>query len=240
MDYMVEKRLAIIPARGGSKRLPGKNIMDFQGKPMIAWTIEAALETNLFDEVLVSTDDEEIAAISKKYGATVPFLREEHADDYSTVSQATSAALYQMEKYSDREYNTVVQLMANCPLRSSESISEQVHIFETNKIRNSLLTGFKYGMFNPWWAYKKGDSGRYERIFKNLEVNIRSQDLPDLICPSGATWISSKTKLITSNTFYSDGYEFFELDWKEGVDIDEQGDLELAQVAFQLIQQNGK
>ncbi len=237
---MVEKRLAIIPARGGSKRLPGKNIMDFQGKPMIAWTIEAALETNLFDEVLVSTDDNEIAEISIHYGAIVPFLREEHADDYSTVSQATCAALYQMEKYSGREYQIIVQLMANCPLRSASSIRHQCDAFEKSNKSNSLLSGIKYGMFNPWWAHKKSETGKYERIFEGMKVNTRSQDLPELICPTGATWISSRAKLTSFKSFYSEGYEFFELNWREGVDIDDQADLELAKVAFQLIYENRK
>lgn len=240
MDYMVENRLAIIPARGGSKRLPGKNIMDFQGKPMIAWTIEAALETNLFDEVLVSTDDEEIAAISKKYGATVPFLRKDHADDHSTVSQATRAALHQMEEYEGKEYLTVVQLMANCPIRSSNTIRKQVDAFENSQERNSLLSGIRYGMFNPWWAHKKTDDGSYQRIFKDFDANMRSQDLPELICPTGATWISSRKNLIAYDTFYSPGYQFYEVDWREGVDIDDQADLKLAQVAFQLIYENRK
>ena len=239
MDHMVEKRLAIIPARGGSKRLPRKNIMDFQGKPMIAWTIEAALETNLFEEVLVSTDDHEIAEISIHYGAIVPFLREQYADDHSTVSQATCAALYQMEEYTGKEYQTIVQLMANCPLRPSNSICNQYDAFEKSGERNSLLSGIGYGMFNPWWAHKKNETGGYERIFLEVEVNTRSQDLPNLVCPTGATWISCREKLTAFKTFYSKGYDFFEVDWKEGVDIDDQGDLEIAQVAFQLMHQNG-
>ena len=76
---MVEKKiLAIIPARGGSKRIPKKNIIDFQGKPMIAWTIEAALESEVFSKVIVSTDDELISNVSKQYGASVPFLRKKN------------------------------------------------------------------------------------------------------------------------------------------------------------------
>ena len=78
--------IAIIPARGGSKRIPKKNIIDFNGKPMIAWTIKAALESKLFSKVLVSTDSEEIAEISQKYGADVPFLRRSFSDDITPVS----------------------------------------------------------------------------------------------------------------------------------------------------------
>ena len=97
---MVNKRIAIIPARGGSKRLPNKNIIDFFGKPMIAWTIDAALRTNMFDLILVSTDSQEISEISRHLGAEVPFLRDKHSDDYSTVSEAPLTALNQMENLS--------------------------------------------------------------------------------------------------------------------------------------------
>src|SRR6056297_3055763 len=81
------RNLAIIPARGGSKRIPRKNIRDFLGKPIIAYSIETALKSSLFDEVMVSTDDEEIAEVAKKYGATVPFMRSKKAaDDYATLA----------------------------------------------------------------------------------------------------------------------------------------------------------
>src|SRR5690606_22090036 len=97
------KKIAIIPARGGSKRLPKKNILDFKGKPMIAWTIEAAISSELFDKVIVSTDTEEIKEISIQYGAEVPFLRQNTGDDFSPVSLATIEALNQAEKYFDEE-----------------------------------------------------------------------------------------------------------------------------------------
>lgn len=232
MDNMVEKRIAIIPARGGSKRLPGKNIMDFYGKPMIAWTIEAALKTNLFDLVLVSTDSFEIAEVAKKYGARVPFFRNEHADDHSTVSEATLTALNQIENYIGKTFETVVQLMPNCPLRTSENIINQVSLFEDSLLRSSLLSGFSYGMFNPWWAHYKGQSGNVERLYNQFDKNTRSQDLPELICPSGATWISQRESLKSHNTFYSPGYNFFEMAWDEAVDIDDLEDLKLAKAAY--------
>ena len=90
-------RIAIIPARGGSKRIPLKNIIPFQGRPMISWSISAALDTGLFDRVLVSTEDEEIAAIGRSAGAEVPFLRRGHFDDHTPVSLATLTALEQAE-----------------------------------------------------------------------------------------------------------------------------------------------
>lgn len=237
MDNMVNKRIAIIPARGGSKRLPNKNIVDFFGKPMIAWTIEAALDTNMFDVVLVSTDCKEIAKISRHYGAQVPFLRDNHADDYSTVSEATLTALNQIEDFTGVSYNTVVQLMANCPLRKNDTIVKQIQQFEM--VGNfSLLSGFKYGMFNPWWAHYRNEGGRVKRLHKEGDNKTRSQDLPELICPSGATWISSAVSLKEHKSFYSSNYDFFELTWQEAVDIDDQDDLNLAKAAFLLRHEN--
>lgn len=232
MDNLVKKRIAIIPARGGSKRIPNKNIIDFMGKPMISWSIKAALATNLFDSVLVSTDCEKIAEIAVKNGADVPFLRKRYADDHSTVSQATISALEQLKIFNGKEYDTVVQLMANCPLRTSLSIINQVKRYEDNKSRVSVLSAFAYGMFNPWWAHYKNTKNQYEKILKNYDHNTRSQDLPELICPSGATWISTTKNLVESGTFYSKGYDFYKLNWTEAIDIDDFDDLQLAKAAY--------
>ena len=108
--------IAIIPARGGSKRIPRKNLIEFNGKPMIQWTIEAAIKTKIFDDIFVSTDDMEIAELSRGCGLNVPFLRESHFDDESTVSDATIGALSRLSSVSNRRYEKVVQLMPNCPL----------------------------------------------------------------------------------------------------------------------------
>src|SRR4051812_19986287 len=98
MVYMVKrKNIALIPARGGSKRIPHKNIAPFQGKPLIAWTIEAAQQTGLFDRIFVSTDDPKIASVAQEYGVEVPFLRTEAKDDITPVSKATIHALKQIE-----------------------------------------------------------------------------------------------------------------------------------------------
>lgn len=206
--------------------------MEFMGKPMIVWTIEAALNTELFDIVLVSTDSEEIADIAVKYGATVPFLRNANTDDYSTVSEATITALKQLFSYNGKEYQTVVQLMANCPLRTTGTITAQLEQFEKQKEKCSLFSGTEYGMFNPWWAHLKDEKGKYKKLLDNYNRNVRSQDLPELICPTGATWISDVENLYRYNSFYSLGYTFYKLSWLEAVDIDDVMDLQLAKAAY--------
>jgi len=108
--------IAIIPARGGSKRIPRKNIKSFLGKPIIAYSIEAALKSNLFDEVMVSTDDEEIAEIAIQYGATVPFLRtKKNADDFAVLADVIEEVLEQYEKNNNLKFDTICCIMATNP-----------------------------------------------------------------------------------------------------------------------------
>ena len=127
--------IAIIPARGGSKRIPKKNIIDFDGKPMIAWTIEAAKKSNMFTKVLVSTDCEDIANVSRD------------AEDYWKI-----------------DFDCVAQLMPNCPLRSDKDIVSALNIFK-NDNRDFQISCFKFEWMNPWWAFKLNDDSSHEYIF---------------------------------------------------------------------------
>ncbi len=231
---MVKKVVAIIPARGGSKRIPNKNIIDFFGKPLIAYTIEAALKTNLFDKVIVSTDSPEIARISKKFGADVPFLREKHNDDYSAISQVTSYVLEELYNKYQIKYETVIQLMANCPIRSHVDISMSYKNFISNKA-NFQISCFKFGYMNPWWALKK-DNTEFKFIFPDA-IKKRSQDLGELYCPTGAIWIAKADELIKTKSFYSKGLDFFPVNWKSALDIDNYDDLELAKAIY-LVNKN--
>lgn len=230
-----ERLLAVIPARSGSKRLPGKNSMYFQGKPMLVWTIEAALGVGSFEDVLVSTDSAEIASIAMQAGARVPFLRQEALDDFSPVSLATLAALKQMEAFTEKQYDVVVQLMPNCPLRSAEDISIQLDSFFTQPERNSCISAFRYGMFNPWWAHSVQENGQTVPIFQEFINGRRSQDLPEVLCPSGATWISDRKRLLSEKTFYSKGYRLIEMDWMHAVDIDDAMDLKMGEVVYKVL-----
>ncbi len=223
---MVTNRIAIIPARGGSKRIPFKNVIDFQGKPMIAWSIIAAKNSGLFKRILVSTDDAKIAEIAVTYGAEVPFLRQNFADDYATVSEATAAALTQAINYWQEEYSTVVQLMANCPLRTGQDIVCAVASFEKEQ-RIAQISCFEYGWMNPWWATKIDDTGQPIRMFPEA-FDSRSQDLPKLYCPTGAIWISDTDALLTYKSFYSPLHVFEPLSLRSAVDIDDYEDLKFA------------
>ena len=137
----------------GSKRLPGKNKRMFHGKPLVAWTIEAAILSKCFDIVLLSTDSQEIAEIGIEYGAEVPFLRNCAHDDHAPSSEATLAALSQAEDYWKDSFDVVAQLMANCPLRTSQHICDAMNSFSLGNA-SSQISCFKFGWMNPWWAAK--------------------------------------------------------------------------------------
>lgn len=226
------QRIAIIPARGGSKRIPGKNVMDFDGKPMIAWTIEAALDSGCFDRVLVSTDCETIAQTSRKAGASVPFLRQVHADDRSPISQATISSLQQAESHWHTCYDTVVQLMPNCPLRQAVHIKNAIDNFfqQRNKFQISC---FRYGWMNPWWAVQLNESNRPRPLFSDA-ITHRSQDLPPLYCPSGAIWVAQRDALLAAGSFYGPDHCFHPLEWEYAVDIDDMDDYRMARLLSHL------
>jgi N-acylneuraminate cytidylyltransferase len=226
------RKIAIIPARGGSKRIPKKNIIDFMGKPMIAWTIEAALESGLFDRVLVSTDSVEVARIAEDWGASVPFLRNAAYDDHSPVSLATCVALQQCEENLNEDYDIVAQLMANAPLRTDEDIKEAMTHFIASSAP-SQISCFRFGWMNPWWAVTLDSSGQPNPLFPEMQLE-RSQDLPALYCPSGAIWISQVEELLEHQTFYCPSHIFHPIPWQSAVDIDDEEDLIMAAVVFEM------
>jgi len=223
--------IAVIPARGGSKRIPRKNIVDFMGKPLIAWTIEAALETGLFDKVVVSTDDQEIAALAQDFGAEVPFLREKYSDDVTPVSKVSQYVLEEFKARYQLEFDHVVQLMPNCPIRNSADIINSYRYFEENNIQFQLSC-FKFEWMNPWWAVKLNASNEPQALFPEA-LKTRSQDLEALYCPTGAIWIAQAKVLLEQGTFYGKDYRFYPISWKSAVDIDNNEDLEFAKVIFQ-------
>jgi CMP-N-acetylneuraminic acid synthetase len=232
MDCVVTNRIAIILARGGSKRLPRKNIIDFGGKPLLVWSVAAALESQKFDKVVVSTDDEEIAKVALHWGAEAPFLRQEAADDFSSSSEATCAALLQAEEYWQSKFDVVAQLMANCPLKTAQDIRNSILAFDNNTAP-SQISCFRFGWMNPWWAVKLQHDGMPQPLFPEA-LNTRSQDLPDLYCPTGALWIAKRDDLISSRNFYMEGHRFEPMHWLSAVDIDDEDDLLMAKVCLGL------
>jgi CMP-N-acetylneuraminic acid synthetase len=229
--------IAVIPARGGSKRLPRKNILKFAGRPLLTHTISAAIASGCFGRIVVSTEDAEIAAVGKAAGADVPFLRDQYADDTAPVSIATLRAVEQARAHYQEDYKLVVQLMPNCPLRGEAEIRLAMNRF-VEAGAESQISAFRFGWMNPWWAVKLDSQGHPSPIF-NVPVATRSQDLPPLYCPSGAVWVARFAALADAQTFFLPGHVFLEFPWETMVDIDDAEDLAFAEAIWRRRQDRG-
>lgn len=224
------KNLCIIPARGGSKRIPRKNIKAFLGKPIIAYSIEVALKSELFNEVMVSTDDEEIADVAKQYGASVPFMRSaETASDFATTADVLKEVI---AKYQERgqEFDNFCCFYATAPLVQSQDV---VSAFE--RLQSSDFTcvypvvQFSYPI---WRCLDLADDGTMKRHWPEFE-NSRSQDLPKEYHDSG-TFYWHKTKEWLSGKNIIGGIIVDEITVQ---DIDNETDWKIAELKYKLLKQ---
>lgn len=229
MKYMtMGDSLAVIPARGGSKRVPRKNVRDLCGKPAIVYTIEAALNSDVFSRVVVSTDDNEIAGVARQYGAEVPSRREASlADDYTPVSLVTLDTFKRLDPDGNK-YQCVAQLMANCPLRNAQDIKDSYQQF-TATGADVQISVTRYGWLSPWWAMTMDNQKRLKLLFEGKTL-VRSQDLPEVYCPTGAIWWAKAAVLRREKTFHIAERTGWEMPWQRAVDIDTEDDWRLAQL----------
>lgn len=219
--------LAVIPARAGSKRLPGKNVRLLCGLPALAYTIAAARDSGLFSIVMVSTDSERIADIALRYGADVPFLRaSELADDHTPVSSVTVDALTRVDR-AGRRFASVAQLMPNCPLRDAADVRGSFEQFVNTESRSQLSVA-RFGWQTPWWAMRQADDFTLTPLFPQ-EAVTRGQDLPPVVCPTGAIWWARAETLREAGTFHVPGRTGWEIDQFHAIDIDTEDDWRLAE-----------
>jgi pseudaminic acid cytidylyltransferase len=222
------RNLCIIPARGGSKRIPRKNIKDFLGKPIIAYSIEVALKSGLFSEVMVSTDDEEIAGAAKSFGAKVPFFRSnENADDYATTLDLVKEVLKEYEAL-NAQFDNVCVIYPTAPFVTAERLIigfEKLTDFEAA----IPVTEFSFPVLRSFNI--KNDCLSYQ--WPNYEKS-RSQDLETLYHDAGQWyWIkttSVKDSLVTKNT------AAVVLRNLEVQDIDTEEDWRLAELKYEYLQ----
>ena len=169
----LSKRIAIITARGGSKRIPKKNIKDFCGKPIIAYSIEAAISSGLFDEVMVSTDSEEIAEIAKKYGASVPFMRSaETSNDYATTNDVLIEVFNEYKKRG-QEFDIAVCIYPTAPFVTADKLKRAIDMVE--KDGADAVTPVVQFSFPPQRAFIIRDNALEYQYPEN--ASARSQDL---------------------------------------------------------------
>ena len=222
------KNLCIIPARGGSKRIPRKNVKDFLGKPIIAYSIETALNTGLFDEVMVSTDDMEIADVARQFGANVPFMRSaETASDFATTADVLREVVAKYKELG-REFDNFCCFYATAPLVQSKNV---VAAYE--RLQQSHFTcvypvvQFSYPI---WRCLDLAEDGTMKRHWPEYE-NSRSQDLPKEYHDSG-TFYWYKTKEWMSGNIKIGGIVVDEISVQ---DIDNETDWKLAEMKYRLL-----
>ena len=225
-------KIAIIPARGGSKRIPNKNIKLFHGKPIIAYAIDNALNSGLFDEVFVSTDNEEIAAIAREHGAIVPVLRSsENADDFAT----TSDVLIEVIKYHQKigiHIEIACCIYPTTPLLSGQDLITAYNIFKREKY-DVLMTCVAYD--SPIQRAFELNAAS-EVILREPEcINMRSQDLPKTFHDAGAFYFFEVDKFLQNKSLWVGRIGAYPLPESKVQDIDNLEDWILAEIKFQLL-----
>lgn len=225
------RNLAIIPARGGSKRIPRKNIKPFMGKPIIAYSIEAALESGLFDEVMVSTDDEEIAAVAKQYGAKVPFMRSaEAANDYATTFDVIEEVL-NTYKAEERFFDVVCCIYATAPFVSDVKLQTSYRSFVENGY-DSVYAVVAYSY--PVQRGLKIEQGRMSMLYPEY-LNTRSQDLKPVYHDAGQFYFSKVKPLEEAKSFLGNNTGGIICSELEVQDLDTETDWKLAEMKYRLL-----
>ncbi|TCI91733.1 pseudaminic acid cytidylyltransferase [Tenacibaculum sp. M341] len=225
--------LAIIPARGGSKRIPKKNIKLFLGKPIIAYSIEAAINSGLFDEVMVSTDNSEIAEIAKLYGATVPFMRsDENSDDFATTIDVIEEVLSEYSNL-DKEFNNTCCIYPTAPFIDDQKLVKAYKHLIDNDF-DCVFPVLKYG-FPIQRSLRKDEKNGEVLMFYPENLNARSQDLEPAFHDSGQFYFFNTKVILKEKRLWTNNTGAIEISELEGQDIDNEVDWKLAEIKYKII-----
>ena len=224
--------ICIIPARGGSKRIVGKNIKDFLGKPLIAYSIEAALNSKVFSEVIVSTDDEAIAKVAREFGASVPFFREASlSDDYATSTDVIKDAI----RRTNSSFSEVCCLYATAPLVTAEILKEAASEFKKDECKFLFsATAFDFPIQR---AIKLDENARVSMFYPQFE-KTRSQDLEPAFHDAGAFYFGKKEAWLECSALFAPHSKAYLLPRNLVCDIDTLEDFEFAKKLYLI--NNGK
>lgn len=216
--------LAIVPARGGSKRLPRKNVLELGGKPLIAWSIEAGLKSKYIDRVVVTSDDDEIIEVAHLFGSETIKRPNELASDTATTFDAIRHAVENTGKY-----DYIVLLQPTSPLRNETHIDEAIALLNNKKV-DAVISVCEMD-HSPLWSNVLPASGDMSRFLKEEIKNKRSQDLETYYRLNGAIYICRTERLLDEKSFFikNDIYAYI-MDRDSSVDIDEAIDVKLAEV----------
>lgn len=227
----MRKKIAIITARGGSKRIPKKNIKEFCGKPILAYSIEAAIDAGVFDEVMVSTDSEEIADVARKYGASVPFMRSEKAsDDFATTPEVLLEVLGEYERMG-RVFDDMSCIYPTAPFVTGERLKQAYDILQKEGAAMVMpVVAFSYP---PQRGYIKKGSRIAMKWAENF--NIRSQDLETMYHDAGQFYMYHVKPFQSMQGQITENIAPIIVDEMEVQDIDNETDWKLAELKYQLL-----
>lgn len=223
--------LCIIPARGGSKRILRKNIKDFLGKPIIAYSIEAAIKSNLFDEVMVSTDDKEIAEIAMKYGAKVPFYRSaETSTDFATTIEVINEVVFEYTDKINKKFDLVCCIYPTSPLIQVQQLKNGFDLMLEKKFASVFpIVAFGYPV---WRGVEITDEGKTKMVWPEFQ-NSRSQDLKKVYHDAGQWyWLNLN---LQNESLFTNNSGSIELSEEEVQDIDNLTDWKLAEMKYKLL-----
>ncbi len=230
------KNLAIIPARGGSKRIPRKNIKNFCGFPIIKYSIDAAIKSGCFDDVMVSTDDEEIANIARKYGAKVPFYRsKETSNDYASTEDVLMEVLTNYKKI-NLNFEYACCIYATAPFITFEMLNRAYKLLAKNDI-DGVFPVVKYGY--PIQRALRIEDGRVRMIWPENE-DKRSQDLEDSFHDVGQFYWLRVSSFMKINRIFTSNTMCLEIPETNAQDIDTEQDWKIAEIKYKILSVNKK
>lgn len=225
--YKSKSFLGIIPARGGSKRLPKKNVLDLNGKPLISWSIEAGLKCSYIDKLIVSSDDDEILSIANKHKVHSLRRPDELADDKAHLFDTIKHVLDNSQKY-----DYVVLLQATSPLRNHKHIDKAIQLLEEKNA--DAIISVRETRHNPLWSNTLDDSLSMKGFQTKDILSKRSQDLEKYYELNGAIYICKVTKLLEEKGFFlRDNIYAFKMDRESSIDIDEKIDFKIAEALIE-------
>lgn len=220
--------LAVIPARGGSKGVPGKNIKELAGKPLIAYTIEAAIVSNIFEKVIVSTDDEKIAKIAMEYGADIPFMRPREIS--GDLVSSDDVILHAISFYHQKgiEYKEVCKLQPTSPLRKSKHLQEAYQLFREKEA--DFLVSVCECEHSPLWAGTIGKDLRLDEFIPEKVKRACRQDLPIYYRLNGAIYMAKTQSFCQNNNFLGKNSVAYIMNQEDSIDIDNELDFKMAEM----------
>jgi len=220
--YKNKSFLAIVPARGGSKGLPGKNIKELCGKPLIAWSIETGLKSKYLDELVVSTDYQNIADIAKQYGASVPFLRPNClASDTATSFDAIKHTIDYYKDELSKEFDYIVLLEPTSPLREVDDIDNMISKIVCNEEKFDSIVSMGEVHEHPSIMKKIVNKDYLNNYCEELELKSRRQDNDEAYFPYGVAYIVKMNSFLEEKTFYTKRNTFFEIKRYQCYEIDD-------------------